>query len=519
LSLALAACGGNQPQAATPTPTKTPTPVATATPEPTATEAATPTSTATPVPATATPTATPAGTPTPEPTPTPVAFGQPTKDDVNARKGPGTSYGKVGQIYTEDNLGVLGRNEDGTWLRVCCVAGQPAWVSREFLEVSGNLGAVPVAEAPPLDAATRADNVPTSAGGATAGRVAIGNVEPAVDTPPPGKYLGLCGLRVRRPPRAVPPARPAISGNINPLTGEAVDAGLLDRRIVAVRYGNEPAIDAYYGLSSAELVFEELMDSMNTTRFTAFYLAGDAPRLGPLRSYRSTTIQLAQMYDAALVSSGAVGPNQVFAYAAGLDDIDWRCNDDAYFLNPDAAAGDYQNRVVSSIPRVRSYLESKGFDRPATESPLAFDATAPAGRPGTSVVVPYINRGYYEVEWRYDPGTGTYRRFQGTSRRPFVDSNNGAQVSADNVVIMTVKHDLTDLVEDSVGSLSVRTYLTGQEGPAVILRDGVAVDGRWRVAEAWNGLELVDASGQAIPLRPGNSWFQIVPPGYAVTIS
>ena len=39
------------------------------------------------------------------------------------------------------------------------------------------------------------------------------------------------------PTIAAPFSRPAISGNINPLTGQAVDPALLQRRILAVRYG------------------------------------------------------------------------------------------------------------------------------------------------------------------------------------------------------------------------------------------------------------------------------------------
>lgn len=529
ISLVASGCGGQEVEA-TPTPTKTATPLPpAATDTPTApTATSTPANTPTPIaaaPPTDTPVPTPEGTPTPTSTPEPVAFGRPTEDDVNTRKGPGTNYGKVGQVYTSDNLGLIGKSQDGRWYKVCCVEGQEAWISGQFLNVSGDLAALPVVEAPALTAETQADASAATnrgtggSGGSGPGFVAIGQVEPAVDTPPPGKYFGLCGLKVRRPKREVAPSRPALTGNINPLTGQAVDPSLLQHRILAVRMGNEPAILGYYGLSDADLVFEELMDSMNTTRFTAFYLAGDAPQVGPLRSYRSTTIQLAQMYDAVLASSGAVGPNQVFAYAAGLEDIDWRCNDAAYYLNPNADKKDYQNRVVSNIARLRAYMQSKGIDKPATVRSFAFSDAPPAGRPATRAVVPYVNRGFYEVEWRYDPGSGLYQRFQGTGRKPFVDANNGRQVSASNVVIMTVKHDITDLVEDVVNSKSIRTYIVGQQGPATVVRDGVAVDGFWRVTEKFNGLELVDAAGNPIPLKPGQTWFQIVPPNYTVTVA
>ena len=517
LMLVLAGCRDREPEA-TPTPTKTPkvevaqaptdTPVpATDTPTPL------PTDTPSPIPS---PTETP--TPTPTPTEAPKVVAQSNTDGVNARKGPGTNYGKIGQIYIGDSLDVRGKNEDGSWYLVCCVNGDEAWVTARFLELSGEVDALAVVEAPELTAENRADAPAANAAPGASGLVAIGNVEPSFDTPPVGKYFGLCGLRINRPVREVPPARPAISGNINPLTGQAVDPALLQHRILAVRYGNEPAIKAYYGLSGADLVFEELMDNLNTTRFTAFFLAGDAPQVGPLRSYRSTTIQLAQMYDAVLASSGAVGPNQVFAYGAGLEDIDWRCNDAAYYLNPNVPSSDYQNRAVSSIPKLRTYIQNKGIDKPATVRSFAFSDSAPDGRSGTSATIPYVNRGYYQVEWRYDPASGKYARFQGTGGTPFVDGNNGQQITASNVVIMTVEHALTDLIEDSVGSKSVRTYIVGREGPAVVMRDGVAVDATWRVNEKFNGMELVDGSGNAIPLKPGNTWFQVVPPTYNVTV-
>ncbi len=129
-----------------------------------------------------------------------------------------------------------------------------------------------------------------------------------------------------------------LTGNTNPLTGLPIDPARLQERIFVARYGNEPAINNYFGISAPDLVFEELMDDLNTTRFTTLWLGGDAPQIGPMRSFRSTTIQVAQTFDAPMASSGAVGPNQIFAYAAGIEDLDERCYSGLYFNNPAAAA-------------------------------------------------------------------------------------------------------------------------------------------------------------------------------------
>ncbi len=522
LMLALAACGGDEPLP-TATPTKTPVPLAASTPEPPSTPTDTPAPTDTPEPtATATPadTPTPEGTPTPEPTPTPVAFLRPNQDDVNTRKGPGTNYGRVGQITRADTLGVYGKSADGGWYKICCVNGQEAWFASQFAQLSGDIAAIPVVEAPPLNAETQADNAPAIASSGsgspgTTGITFIGNVVPPVDNPPPGKYYGLCGLRENRPVRAVAPPRDVLTGSTNPLTGLPIDPERLQDRIFVARYGNEPAINNYYGISAPDLVFEELMDSLNTTRFTTLWLGGDAPQIGPMRSFRNTTIQLAQTFDAPMTSSGAVGPNQVFAYAAGVEDLDERCVAGIYFDNP--AGGGYQNRVLTSSDRIRNFLQANGLNTGVRIQPFTFDETPPSGgQPANRVVIPYINRGFYEVEWRYDPATGRYARFSGSQRNPLIDANNGQQVKADNVVILEAKHDRTDLLV--LGSYTVHTYLVGQEGPATIIRDGVAIEGRWRVPNKFSGMELVDAAGNPIPLKPGQTWFQIVPPNYGETI-
>ncbi len=526
MALALAGCGGEEPLP-TPTPTKTPLPLAASTPAPTNTPTATPAPTDTPEP-TATPTPadtpTPEGTPTPEPTPEPVAFLQPNQDDVNTRKGPGTNYGRVGQVTRADTLGVYGKSADGGWYKICCVNGQEAWIANQFAQLSGDTAAIAVVEAPPLNAETQADSAPTTAGRpggsnpSGIGYVYIGNVVPAVDTPPSGRYFGLCGLRVNRPVRETPPTgRVQVTGNTNPLTGQPIDPARLNERIFVARYGNEPAVRASFGIGAADLVFEELMDDLNTTRFTTVWLGGDAPQIGPLRSFRSTTIQVAQTFDAPMASSGAVGPNQVFAYQAGIEDIDERCYSGPYFNNP--AGGGYQNRVLTSSANLRSFLQNNGLNTGVKVKPFTFSETAPGGgQAANRVVIPYVNRGFYEVEWRYDPATGRYARFSGSARNPLVDGNNGQQVTASNVVLMEVQHDRTDLVEDIVNSYSVRTYIAGREGPATIIRDGVAIQGRWRALDKFSGLELVDAAGNPIPLKPGQTWFQVVPPNYGVTI-
>ncbi len=132
LILTMAACGGNDAPA---TPTSVPrTPVPTFTPTPEGQAPADPQVLA-PVAGEAAPAVVevvPADTPVPEePTATPAP--QTAKltvdgDNINVRRGPGTSFGVVGQVSQGMSFDVLGRNAAGDWYQFCCVNGEQGWI-------------------------------------------------------------------------------------------------------------------------------------------------------------------------------------------------------------------------------------------------------------------------------------------------------------------------------------------------------------------------------------------------------
>lgn len=176
--LLLAACQGTPAPTPVP-PTATPVPP-TATPIPPTATAVPPTATPvpptdTPVPPTATPvppTKTPIPpTATPEPptaTPTPAAPQAVPKQNINLRGGPGTGYAVAGSAKAGQPLEIVGKNQAGTWLQVCCVAEKKVWLSASLATVQGDVAGVPVpADIPtPPPAPTAA---PKPSGGALSG--------------------------------------------------------------------------------------------------------------------------------------------------------------------------------------------------------------------------------------------------------------------------------------------------------------------------------------------------------------
>ncbi len=143
-----ASCSTAAPQVAPPAPTKTPRPTFTPTPDWTPTPLVIPT--ATPLPETATPAATPTLTPIP-PTATPEASSLTARQNVNVRSGPGTNYALIGQLAGGQTAVVLGRNADSSWYEFS-YNGDAAWVSGSLVNLSGDAGAIALAQnipAPP----------------------------------------------------------------------------------------------------------------------------------------------------------------------------------------------------------------------------------------------------------------------------------------------------------------------------------------------------------------------------------
>ena len=94
-----------------------------------------------------------------------------------------------------------------------------------------------------------------------------------------------------------------------------------------------------------------------------------------------------------------------------------------------------------------------------------------------------------------------------------------ALVSNNAGVPLYANHVDTDILEDLVGGghYSIEIQIWG-EGPVQILRDGRIYGGRWVRRERNEMPSFVDDAGNLLPLKPGNSWLQLVPLGFPTTI-
>jgi hypothetical protein len=310
---------------------------------------------------------------------------------------------------------------------------------------------------------------------------------------------------------------PTLDANTCPFTGLTVaDPALLERRPLAIKIQNAPLSRPQYGLPQADIVYEHLSEA-GITRFTGIYLCQDVEKIGSVRSARFIDLEIPAMYKSLLAFSGT-SPGLLPKF----QNADFREREFWYDRGINSA-GFYRDRALrqQGLPiehtlfadpnKIWEIAEELGVNQPQDLNGITFDATVPeGGEPAVSIHIPYPHRDMV-VDYRYDADSGRYLRWDGGE--PHVDAATGEQISAANVAILYANHVDADFYEDypRTNHPSVQIQLWGT-GPAIVFRDGMAFEGLWSRRNRDDMLVFRDATGQVpIPLKPGNTWMQLVP--------
>ncbi len=142
----------------------------------------------------------PAATPSSAVTLTVPTQGRITGDGLQVRVGPGTAFEVTASLAEGDEVNVLGRDEMGDWVKVGLDSGEEGWVAAEFVDVGGNLKAVPVITPEPIATPTT-ELTPTAMPSPTVPPEATATPTPVpeVTVPIPSRTTG-GGLRTRSGP-------------------------------------------------------------------------------------------------------------------------------------------------------------------------------------------------------------------------------------------------------------------------------------------------------------------------------
>jgi hypothetical protein len=302
-----------------------------------------------------------------------------------------------------------------------------------------------------------------------------------------------------------------------PLTGLPVsDPDLLERRPLAIKVQNATISRPQFGLPEADIVYEHLSEA-GITRFTAIYLCQEVEKVGSTRSARFIDLEIPAMYESLLAFSGtSAGLYPKFLNADFYDRefcYGWGLHTAGFYR--DKALREQgvpiEHTLFADPAKIWEIADELGVNERQELEGLHFSPEVPeGGQPAAHVRIPYPHRDMI-VDYRYDEESGAYLRWDGNM--PHVDAVRGEQISVTNVIVAYANHVDTDIYEDEPrrNHPSVQIQLWGT-GPAVLFRDGQAFEGLWARPKRDDMLVLRDDTGQMpIPLKPGNTWVQLVP--------
>jgi hypothetical protein len=298
------------------------------------------------------------------------------------------------------------------------------------------------------------------------------------------------------------PTTTAPPEDVAPLTGLPGDVDRrLDRPALFVKIDNVEAARPPAGLDRADIVIEEQVEG-DLSRLAAVFHSTDADPVGPVRSTRTTDIELASLFGRPLFASSG-GNASVLAQLADADvvDIGHNVSGEGFARSSDRRA---PHNLFTSTPA----LYDKAPESPPPPEPLFayLDEGEALPESATPVGGVALSFGGSEVSrFTWDEASGTWLRHQrGT---PHVDTD-GVQLAPENVVVLEITYDTSG----QLGRSTPHGELSG-EGRAVVLTQGHAVEGTWARPSLEGPLALTGADGEVIELTPGQTFLELPPAG------
>lgn len=290
---------------------------------------------------------------------------------------------------------------------------------------------------------------------------------------------------------------------VAPLTGLTGDFGdRLERPALFVKFDNVEEARPQAGLNQADIVIEEQVEG-DLSRLAAVFHSTDAAEVGPVRSVRTTDLELVTLFGRPLFASSG-GNSSVMAQLGEADvvDIGHNVSGEGFTRSDDRAAP--HNLFTST-----EALYDKAPDDPPPPPEPVFtylgdgEALPDGAVPANGVALRFGGPEVARFTW--DADSGSWLRDQrGT---PHVDTD-GEQIAPTNVVVAEIDYDLSGQQGRSVPHGS----MTG-DGRVVVLTQGHAVEGTWSRPAPGDPLQLVADDGQPIALTPGRTFLELPPVG------
>ncbi len=321
------------------------------------------------------------------------------------------------------------------------------------------------------------------------------------------------------------------------------------RRPIAMMIENHMDSRPESGLSKADVIYEAVAEG-GITRFVSVFYCGavaDVVKAAPLRSARVYFINLAAGYGTKPIYLHQGGANNICGDCPGgvksrsqidptvntvtlLDKLGWQGGPsgsnfdggynigfpiivrDQYRLGSTPSA--WEHAVVADLDEVWKEAGKRGFNFkdgsgvPWTQGfrKWLFQDGNASGSPSASDIKFdfWDSMGGYDVEWKYDSASNSYKRFNGGKEHTDWEFDKPV-LTAKNVVIMFATEK---------GPVDLEHHMFYQvigTGKALIFQNGNAIEGTWKKASPLDREVFYDTNGKEIQMVRGQIWVEIVP--------
>lgn len=327
--------------------------------------------------------------------------------------------------------------------------------------------------------------------------------------------LAGCGGKKKAEPPAptIPATTTTTLPPVAPLTGLTVtDGALLARGVLAVKIDNSQAGRPQVGLEAADVVYEEEVEGI--TRLLALFHSTDADPIGPVRSYRSTDIDILIPLKPMLANSGS--NNNFRKLLAGTEEI----------VDVGTDKLGEQNEFYPRLPGYKApynlfahpgaIREKSGGDLkpPPAFSPFLGTGETFTGAAAVPAVHVDLKLKSTTAAFDFDAASNTWKRStNGTAHTV----KGGAQIAPTNVIVQLIPYVNTG-ERDRAGSPVPEGKVVGT-GEALVFSGGTLVKGTWSKPTADAVTTYTDSAGQPIRLQPGRTWVEMPAVGSKINVS
>lgn len=284
------------------------------------------------------------------------------------------------------------------------------------------------------------------------------------------------------------------------------------RHPLAIMIENHPDARPQSGLDKASIVYEAIAEG-GITRFMAVYGPNVATKIGPVRSARTYYLDWALEYDAYYTHVGGNIDALDLIPKIGIKDLDqFRYGDRAFWREPQAGKATEHTMYTNGEKLYEIASQNKWKDSSFT--PMSFKENPPKeSRPATNSISIDFSTDSYKVKWVYNPENNNYDRSMAGSAH--FDGVSKSQLIANNIVIQEVNRTATVTRINENGW----TMDTIGSGNAKIVHDGKVTEVTWKKTDRNSRTKFFGKDANEIQFNPGVTWYEIVPPGTAVTVN